>query len=122
MPGKILANKYSLIVLISGSSLALGASALGLDVNSENISTFLGNMAGNEIAQTGFLFTVAAWLHSGRVKKEIKDNFSSLTTAINNVAESFKQDLKAHSDTLKVHSEAINELRQAINTMKNKGE
>lgn len=75
----------------------------------ETLLNFLSEASRNQITQAGFFFTMAAWLHSGRVKKEIKENFKGLTDSIDNVAKAFKEDLKAHSERLdnlsrRVHS------------------
>ncbi len=64
------------------------------------IMQIMSDTANSKIAQAGFFFTIAAWLHSGRVKKEIKLNFVALTEAINNVANSFREDLAKHGERL----------------------
>lgn len=56
--------------------------------------------AQSQIAQAGFFFTLAAWIHSGRVKKEIKLNFTTLTEAINNIAKTLREDLEKHGKRL----------------------
>lgn len=66
----------------------------------EPVLKLFSETAQNQIAQAGFFFTVAAWLHSGRVKKEIRENFAALTVAIDKVAEAFREDLKAQGARL----------------------
>ena len=91
---------YAWPVALSAVFGGAAATGFGLEVDSELIKTVFGEAANSQIAQAGFFFTVAAWLHSGRVKREIKDNFQLLTLAINNVAESFREDLKKHGERL----------------------
>lgn len=83
--------------------------------NPEIVSKFLGEAASNQIVQAGFFFTVAAWLHSGQVKSEIRANFQSLTDAINNVAESLRDDLKKHSEELVKLSMRVQNVENNLN-------
>lgn len=106
----------------SGAAMAMIASVVGAHASAdpELIQKFFGEAASNQIAQTGFFFTVAAWLHSGRVKKEIRENFSILTDAINNVADSFKEDLKKHSNELANLSLRVQNVENNLNITKEK--
>lgn len=83
----------------------------------EMVSKLLGEAASNQIVQAGFFFTVAAWLHSNKVQKEIKSAFSSLTDAINNVATSFQEDLKKHSATLENLSGRVQNVENNLNEL-----
>jgi hypothetical protein len=115
---KIIANsKFRFLAAVSGWIVAVIGMTAGFDIDKEQVSAFLGETASNQIAQAGLFFTIAAWLHAGRVKKEIKDNFSSLTTAINGVAAAFKEDLKKHSEILENLSTRVDMLEK-----KHKGE
>ncbi len=51
----------------------------------ELIKNYLGAAIAADFTHQVFLFSLAAWIHSGRVKKEIKEQFSSLTDAIHGV-------------------------------------
>ncbi len=94
-------KRYPLIIVaVLGWGLAIVAFGAEYGVDHEAIKSFLGEAASNQITQAGFFFTMAAWLHSGRVKKEIKSNFENLTEALNNVAASLRDDLKNHSGRL----------------------
>lgn len=97
-------KKTAAIALSSGGIAAtitfLLSSSYGAEIKYDQIINVANDVFSSQMTQAGFFFTMAAWLHSGRVKKEIKDNFSSLTNAINNVAESFREDLKKHSERL----------------------
>jgi len=92
-------NKTKIISLVVISGLTAGfATEAGPDP--ETLKSFLSETAQSQIAQAGFFFTIAAWLHAGRVKKEIKSNFETLTTAINKVADAFREDLKVQREML----------------------
>jgi hypothetical protein len=95
-------------------------STIGYQLSSkpELLQKFIGEAANNQIIQTGFFFTVAAWLHSGQVKNEIRINFQSLTEAINNVATSLREDLKKHSDELVKLSVRVQTVENNLNTLK----
>lgn len=81
-------------------------------IDPKSIVDIFSDTAQSQIAQAGFFFTLAAWLHSGRVKNEIKSNFSALTLAINEVAEAFKADLKRHGDRLDKLDERMESLEK----------
>lgn len=87
--------------------------------NPDAVMALMGEVAHNQIAQAGFFFTIAAWLHAGRVKKEIAANFSHLTDAINNVAKSFREDLARHSETLKNQSVELATLSERVQNVEN---
>lgn len=71
--------------------------ALFYGLDPEYFLKFFGAALNNQIAQAGIAFTFAAWIHSGRVKKEISSQFTYVTEAINNVATALRQDLAAHA-------------------------
>lgn len=71
-------------------------------------------IAQSQIAQTGFFFTVAAWLHAGRVKKEIKDSFTGLTESLNSLSAALRQELKIHSDKLADHANKLDNLGRSV--------
>lgn len=83
-----------------------------LGIEPESIVNFLSQAANSQIAQFGFFFTLAAWMHSGRVKKEIKLNFIALTDAINNVALTLRRDLDLQKEILENHSLRIHTLEE----------
>ncbi len=119
------------IAIAAGTSTLAG---LAYAIDPDLFVRYLSDTAANKIAQFGFLFTLAAWIHSGRVKKEIKENFSifsaaaeihakSLTDAINNVASALTQDLKIQSHRLAQVESKVDDLHSRIETLEkpNKG-
>ena len=89
---------------------------IGLDI--AGFTGVLSAVAQSQIAQMGFFFTLAAWVHSGRVKKEIALHFASLTQAINNVANSLERELAQQSKTLANHGKRLETLENV--TLKEK--
>lgn len=86
-------------------------------------NTLVQNMsvvAQNQIAQAGFFFTLAAWIHSGRVKKEIKDSFSSLTEALNSLSDALRKELKIHTDQLSDHAIKLDKLKEHVQELQGK--
>lgn len=66
----------------------------------------------SQFARDCFIFSLAAVLHAGRMKKEIRSNFESLTVSIDKVAIAFHEDLKSHSERQeKAFSEVHEDLR-----------
>lgn len=67
-------------------------------------------LTGTAFAKQLFIWTsslgVASFIHSGRVRTEL----SSVTLAINNLADALKKELKSHSDRLELVEKKVNEL------------
>lgn len=83
-------------VVMAGSSVIAVLAGYGLLDPSkvEPLTKLLSDTAQSSIAQTGFYFIVAAWIHSGRLKREIKSNFSSLTLAITEATTALKKEIE----------------------------
>lgn len=80
-------------------------------------SSFINHLslaAQSQITQAGFFFTLAAWLHAGRVKKEIKDNFLILTDALNNLGDALRNELRNHADQLAAHAKMLDTLGKTV--------
>jgi len=91
-----------------------GGAGLGMFAISDPEAVIQGIMAtaNSQIAQAGFFFAVAAWIHSGRVKKEISKNFGAITEAINNVAAALRLDLQKHGERLDGISQRVDNLER----------
>lgn len=90
--------------------------------NPEETIKFMGEAVSSQVAQSGFFFTLAAWLHAGRVKKEISEQFSILTAALNNVAAALKQDLAIHSGRLDNVESGIKIINERVTALETKGD
>lgn len=77
----------------------------GYDQVFEVLKILIGDAATSEFAKMLTLFTVAAWLHSTRVRREIRTQLSALTEVL-------REDL-AHQKTV------IAEVRSDVDTIKN---
>jgi len=95
-----------------GSAGAAGATYITASDPAAAMEVLL-SVVNNELAQAGFFFALAAWIHSGRVKKEISKNFASITDAINNVASALRQDLQKHGERLDNISDRVETLEKA---------
>ena len=85
-------TKLRLIFLFSFCALLAGFTAVPIET--EAVKHFLSEAMQNELTKTMLIFGLASWIHSSRVRKEIRENFTSLTSAINDVADAFKKDLE----------------------------
>ncbi len=103
--------------VLTGGSLA--GFFVGSSVSPEDITAVFSETAQNQIAQAGFFFAMAAWIHSGRVKKEIKANFEILTNAINNVADSLREDLRSQSGQINNLSGHVSDLSTRVTVLEN---
>lgn len=60
----------------------------------EGISAYLSAAMATDLARQVFLFSLAAWIHSGRVKKAIKSEMGTLIAAVNSAEEKFGVSIK----------------------------
>lgn len=78
-------------------------------------------VANNQIAQAGFFFTLAAFIHSGRVKTEIKSAFLTLTDSLNQLGNTLSQQLHEHSEKLDAHQKKLDALSTTVTELQLKG-
>jgi hypothetical protein len=83
----------------------------------DTLKSVLGDVLSTEIAKFGIGFTIAAWLHAGRMKKEIRSQFSSLTSAIENLGLALRQDLKSQSERLEKAEGKVNQLVDRVDAL-----
>lgn len=98
-----------------GVGYGLGLGSIGVLIVSMTPEAMVGhftNITESKVAQFGFFFTLAAWIHSGRVKKEIAAQFTTITEAINNVATALHNDLAAHGSRLDNLTNRVDKLEQ----------
>lgn len=88
----------------------------------EVLKTFIGEKMSSQLVRDMATFGLAALIHSSRVKKEIRAQFSHLTEAINSLGQALRQDLKSHSERIEKVEKGQNELRDRVNKMEYRGE
>lgn len=66
----------------------------------ELISHLFGTAIGSQVAQFGVAFSIAAWIHAGRVKKEIAAQLSGIKDAVNDLSAALRQDLEKQSQRI----------------------
>ncbi len=71
------------------------------------LSSFLSEAANHQVVQSGFLFTMAAFIHASQVKKEIATQFTTLTASI---------DRLAHA--METHSVRLDNVEKDVGTIK----
>ena len=91
-------DKKNLAYMIGTTIASVAAYGVIDPAHVEPLTKFLSESAQSSLAQNGFFFLLAAWIHGGRVKKEIRLNFSGLTEAINNVANTLRAEIENHSE------------------------
>jgi len=96
-------NKIKKTAPVIGLSAALFATVFTPD-SLESVVKILSDTSQTQFAKNCFIFSLAAAIHAGRVKKEIRLAVEalthSLTLSIDKVAEAFRDDLKSHSERL----------------------
>lgn len=103
---------------VAGLAMVVGGGAGVLyGINPETFAHNLSQISQNQIAQTGFFFTVAAFIHAGRVKAEIRGAFASLTSSIDNLGNTLSKQLSEHSEKLEVHEKALASLSSQVSKL-----
>lgn len=74
-----------------------------------------------QVTQFGIAFAAAAWIHSGRVKKEIKASFAGLSLAISELGETLKEDIRNHSDRIAKVEDGVQNISQRVNKLEHGG-
>lgn len=69
---------------------------------------------GHQFTQMTLAFMAASFIHSGRIKKEIKLAFVSLTSAIDNVAERVTNELSGIKKEIKNLDERVGHIEKKV--------
>ncbi len=69
-----------------------------LDV--DNLPALLNAALASQVTQFGIAFSIAAFIHAGRMKKEIAFQMSNISLAVNNLATALRQDLASQAERL----------------------
>lgn len=86
----------------------------------EIIKSFLGEKISAEVAQWGIALIIASFIHSGRVKKEIRSQFEHLTGAIRELGSALRQDLNNHSDRIGAVEKNMSQLSERVESLESK--
>lgn len=89
-------------------------------LNSETISSLMGEALGHQVTQFGIAFAIAAWVHAGRVKKEIKEQMSNVVAAVDNVASVLRQDLTHQSERIGHIEDGLGKLTTRVASLETK--
>jgi hypothetical protein len=96
------------LTLISAGAYAFSPESI------EAIVSHLSDSSKNEFTKSLFIFSLAALIHSGRMKKEIRANFEMLVTSIDNVSTALKEDLAKQSKILSSHGDRLDGLTNRV--------
>lgn len=106
---------------LAWAGAALGSGLIAL-LSPDTIESFIKHMSDasqTQFTKNVFIFSLAAVIHSGRMKKEIRTNFESLIASIDSVSAALRAEMKTQNAkidglTVKVeaHSHEINKLKQ----------
>lgn len=74
----------------------------------------------SQITHTGIFFTIAAWLHAGRVKKEIKTSFTEVVGSIDKVAIVLREDLAEQGKRIGIVEHSMDKLVSRVTDLETK--
>lgn len=69
-------------------------------LNLETIQVIGGNAFSQQFAIWTTSLGLASWIHSGRVKKEMREQMSQITDAINSLSHALRQDMALQSQRI----------------------
>lgn len=71
----------------------------------------------SSVTHYGIAFAIAAFIHSGRVKKEIANQMSTLVSALNSLGEALRQDMKKQSQRIDFVSSEVETLTSRVESL-----
>lgn len=107
-------NKFAAKLGILGAIIGtLVTAAVSPDLL-ETAIKHLSDATQNQFARDMFIFSLAAFIHSGRLKKEVRASFDALAVSlglsIDKVAQAFREDLESHKKILDNLAERVTSL------------
>lgn len=100
----------SVLILLTGCTGLAG-------VNPDGLTDLLSEAFSHQITQFSIAFSIAAWIHSGRVKKEIRNQFENIVGSIDNVASALKQDLAAQGARIISVENGLNQISMRVDAI-----
>jgi hypothetical protein len=88
-------------------------------VDPGQVQGLLNDALSHQVTQFTIAFSIAAWLHSGRVKKEIKNQLSGIATSLDDVAKALRQDLQAQSTRIAAIEHGIGDIIVRVDKLEN---
>ncbi len=86
-----------------------------MDIDPNHLLTILGSALQAQVTQFGFAFSLAAWIHSGRVKKEIRSQFEGLTGAITSMGTALSKRIDTLADDHASLRQEVEEIKRGEN-------
>lgn len=84
------------------------------------LTDFISPIIEHDVTKWTLAFSIAAWLHSGRVKKEIKTQFVGIVDSINNLGVALRNDMNSQSDRIINVEQGVNKLTDRVSLLENK--
>lgn len=86
----------------------------------EDMTALFGSAMSHQVTQFTFAFSFAAWLHAGRVKKEIKDQLGGISISIDGVTQALRLDLQVQSKRLESVENAMTAVVSRVDKLEKK--
>ncbi len=83
-----------------------------MDLDWIAVSDLISKGLSHQVTQFTIAFGVAAYIHAGRVKKEIASQMSGITGAINSLADALKKELSEHSARIEKLTSRVDSLEK----------
>ena len=85
-------------------------------INYQGFIELVSSTLSKDVTQFGIAFTLAALIHAGRVKKEIRMNFSGLKDVMKDFVSALRQDLEIQAKRISNLEEEVRIMNKKQNT------
>lgn len=90
-------------------------------IDPDQVLAFFSAAFQEKVVQAGAAFTFAAWIHSGRVKKEISSLGAGIIASVDGVAKTLRLDLEGQAKRMDTIENGVNKLTSRVDTLEKKG-
>lgn len=87
-------------------------------ISPEIVTSLLGQALQYQVTQFGIAFSLAAWIHAGRVKKEINSQAGVMIAAMQDIASALRQDLAAQQENLGILGNRVDRIEHILERAK----
>jgi hypothetical protein len=91
-----------------------------MELDLSTIISAFGEAMNHEIIRYVTAFSIAAWIHSKNVRKEIKLQMAGLIESIDAVRETLADEIKVQAKRIELHNERLDHMQGRIDYLANK--
>ena len=113
-------KKFNKRVLVAVFFILFTSTIAYASIDPDAVMQLLSKTMSHQVTQFTISFTIAAWLHSSRVKTEIKNQFASVVSSIDGVTQALRQDLSAQAQRIGNIENGMTRLATRVDNLESK--